>query len=103
MARQPKSITFSGWPCPNFTSSPECPVSVLAVAYPRRRAVAIAVYEIDPWYPPFPTPWNLPFHAPTGGIHTSNLISESLVGRAVASTRQNAGSGEVLVPGICGP
>src|SRR4029077_13941334 len=31
-------------------------------------------------------------HASAGGIHTSNLISESVVGRAVASTRQNAGN-----------
>ena len=39
-----------------------------------------------------PTPWNLLFQASVGGTHTSNLISESLVGRAVASTRQKAGS-----------
>src|SRR3954471_18239568 len=86
-------------------SSPLCPVSVLAVAYPRRSAGAIAEYEIDPWYPPLPTPWNLPFHASTGGIHTSNLISESLVGRAVASTLQNADTviGEVLPGGENGP
>src|SRR4051812_22644899 len=73
-------------------SSPLCPVSVLAVAYPRLSAAAIAVYEIDPWYPPLPTPWNFPFHASDGGIQTSNLMSESLVGRAVTSTRQKAGS-----------
>src|SRR5204863_991034 len=38
------------------------------------------------------TPWNLPFHASAGGIHSSNLISESEGGRATASMRQNAGS-----------
>jgi hypothetical protein len=31
------------------------------------------------------------------------LISESDVGRAVASTRQNAGNGEAFAPGSCGP
>src|ERR1700741_169691 len=84
-------------------SSPVWPVSVLAPAYPRRSPAALAVYPIAPEYPPLPTPSSLPFHASTGGIQTSNLISESLVGRAVASTRQNAGSGDVLLPGICGP
>jgi hypothetical protein len=34
----------------------------------------------------------LPFHAAVGGIQTSNRISESAVGLAVASTRQNDGS-----------
>jgi hypothetical protein len=33
----------------------------------------------------------LPFHAADSGSHTSILISESLVGRVVAATRQNAG------------
>ncbi len=47
-----------------------------------------------------PTPWNLPFHVSLGGIQTSNLMSESLVGRAVASTRQNAGS---VVIAVCEP
>jgi len=35
---------------------------------------------------------NLPFQAPEGGSQTSILIIESLVGRIVAATRQNAGS-----------
>src|SRR4051794_26492197 len=90
--RYAQSTIFSGCPCPNFMSSPVWPVSVLATAYPRRSPVAIAVYPIAPEYPPLPTPSNLPFQASAGGIQTSNLISESLVGRAVASTRQNAGS-----------
>src|SRR5579863_2544759 len=34
---------------------------------------------------------NLPFHAADGGSQTSILITESLVGRMVAATRQNAG------------
>src|SRR3954468_21312968 len=90
--RYAQSTIFSGCPCPNFMSSPVWPVSVLATAYPRRSPVAIAVSPIPPEYPPLPTPSNLPFQASAGGIQTSNLISESLVGRAVASTRQNAGS-----------
>src|SRR5688572_26700425 len=45
---------------------------------------------MEPCQAPFPTPWNLPFH-PAAGIQTSILISESLVGRIVARTRQCAG------------
>src|SRR5260221_2248620 len=63
-------------------------------------------WRIAPEYPPLPTPSSLPFHASAGGIQTSNLMSESLVGRAVASTRQNAGS-VIVVPvplgGVKGP
>src|SRR5579862_9730710 len=40
--------------------------------------------------PPLPVPRSLPFH-PDAGIQTSILISESLVGVAVAAIRQNAG------------
>src|ERR1700683_1630333 len=40
--------------------------------------------------PPLPVPRSLPFQ-PDTGIHTSILISESLVGMEVAETRQNAG------------
>src|SRR5437764_533242 len=43
-----------------------------------------------PANPPLPTPRNRPFHA-FNGIHTSILISESLVGVSVAATRQNGG------------
>src|SRR6476619_2002520 len=58
-----------------------------------------------PPYPPLPTPWNLAFHAATGGIHTSNPIFEPAVGVAVASTRQKAGSViGVRIPGaVKGP
>src|ERR1700733_1805398 len=45
---------------------------------------------MDPVHPPLPTPWNLPFQ-PSVGSHTSILISESLLGRSVAATRQKAG------------
>ncbi len=41
----------------------------------------------------------MPFQEAAGGIHTSNLISESLVGRAMASTRQNVGT----VSAVCAP
>src|SRR5580704_16727685 len=43
-----------------------------------------------PTQPPLPTPWNLPFH-PSDGSQTSILMSESLLGRKVAATRQKAG------------
>src|SRR5262249_44168205 len=50
-----------------------------------------AGYAIEPLNAPLPTAWYLPFQ-PDTGIHTSILTSESLVGRSVAATRQNAGS-----------
>src|SRR6266571_5360945 len=43
-----------------------------------------------PPMPPVPLPWKLPFQ-PVTGIHTSILMSESLVGFRVAVTRQKAG------------
>ena len=51
----------------------------------------MAFSGIDPPIPAVPTPWNLPFQ-PVAGIHTSILISESLLGLVVAITRQKAGS-----------
>jgi hypothetical protein len=48
-------------------------------------------YQISPDHIPLPTAWNFPFH-PSKGSHTSNRISESFVGLAVAATRQKAGS-----------
>src|SRR5215831_9365625 len=45
---------------------------------------------ICPSHPPFPVPSNFPFQLDAGS-QTSNLISESLVGRDVAVTRQNGG------------
>src|ERR1700733_13038420 len=45
---------------------------------------------MDPDQPPLPTPWNLPFQ-PSTGSQTSILMSESLLGRRVAATRQKAG------------
>jgi hypothetical protein len=44
-----------------------------------------------PAQPPLPTAWNVPFH-PDIGIHTSTLMSESVLGASVAVTRQNSGS-----------
>src|ERR1700722_13274034 len=46
---------------------------------------------MEPAKPPLPTPRYLPFQ-PDIGIHTSNSILESLEGRMMAWTRQNAGS-----------
>src|SRR5215510_7296058 len=45
---------------------------------------------ICPSQPPFPVPSNFPLQFDAGS-QTSKLISESLVGRDVALTRQNAG------------
>src|SRR5580692_5741933 len=42
-----------------------------------------------PAAPPLPVPRNLPFQAPGGGIQTSILMCDSLVGLMVAATRQN--------------
>src|SRR5215510_1867573 len=62
-------------------------------------------YEISPAQPPLPRPMNLPFH-PDAGIHSSNLMSESLVGLISAATRQNAGKlsnrGPGKLPGLSG-
>src|SRR5580658_8222495 len=44
-----------------------------------------------PANPPLPMPCSLPFQ-PASGIHTSILISESAVGLAMTTTRQNAGT-----------
>ena len=80
---------------PVFTMPPVCPVSVDAVAYPWRSALASdragGRYEIVPAHPPLPTAWNLLFHV-LAGSQTSTLISESLEGLRVAATRQNSGS-----------
>jgi hypothetical protein len=51
----------------------------------------MAKCKMTPPNPAFPTATNLRFH-PSIGSHTSNLISESGVGAAVAVTRQNGGS-----------
>ena len=50
----------------------------------------MAASGIVPAKPPLPTCSNLPFQ-PDAGSHTSNLISESLVGLATPRTRQKAG------------
>src|SRR5579871_806298 len=42
-----------------------------------------------PAAPPLPVPRNLPFQVPGGGIQTSILMCDSLVGLIVAATRQN--------------
>jgi len=56
----------------------------------RRSASPIPECEISPAQPPLPRPMNLPFHS-DAGIHSSNLMSESLVGLTSTATRQNAG------------
>src|SRR5579872_1331564 len=48
---------------------------------------------MNPFQPPFPTSWNLPFQ-PATGSQISVLISESLEGAMVMETRQNAGKSE---------
>ena len=90
--RYPKSTSFSSCPIAKLAPSLSCPVSVDAVAYPRSTPVASSLGSIAPPHPPFPVPFSFPFHAAPSGIHTSILISESLVGRNVAATLQNAPS-----------
>src|ERR1051326_3137212 len=74
----------------NSALPPACPVSVEAAAYPCVTASTRAPYEMAPLQPPLPTAMNFPFQ-PVAGIHTSILMSESLLGTRVALTRQNAG------------
>src|SRR5215831_12637256 len=84
--------------CIHTPPPPSCPVSVEAVAYPRRRPVARALLSMFPFQPPLPTTSNLPFQL-DAGIHTSILMSESFVGFTVTATRQNAGrSADALPP-----
>src|SRR2546426_12578878 len=84
-----KSNTFSGFSSGNG-EPPSWPVSLPGVAKPPRSVLAISVNGIEPPMPPVPFPWKLPFQ-PVAGIHTSILISDSLVGFRVAVTRQKAG------------
>ena len=83
-------------------------MSVAVAAYPAFTDIASCISSISPANPPFPIPCSLPFHLETGS-HTSSLMSESEVGLASATTRQNAGRllyrGErsVLLNGAGGP
>src|ERR1700761_2670387 len=92
MALYPKSMTFSGCPKAHSESrdSPRWPVSVDAVAYPRRMAGLIASRLMEPPNPSFPTARNLPFQ-PELGIHTPNRILEPFVGLISPCTRQKGG------------
>src|SRR6478609_7236366 len=69
---------------------PLCPVSVAVAAYPAFKASASSPLLIIPANPPLPRPCSLPFQ-PAAGSQTSILMSESDVGFACATTRQNAG------------
>jgi hypothetical protein len=64
-------------------------VFVPAVAYPWETATPIERKSISPANPPLPWPRNFPFHPPPG-IQTSILTSESALGVAFTTTRQNA-------------
>src|SRR5215471_14266483 len=86
-------MIFSGCPIAQAASigeDPVWPVSVAVAAYPAFTDVASCTLSIDPAYPPTPIPSSLPFHSETGS-QTSSLMSESEVGFASATTRQNAG------------
>src|SRR5215472_1495433 len=86
-------MIFSGCPIAQPASigdDPVRPVSVAVAAYPAFTNVASFTLSIDPAYPPTPIPSSLPFHPETGS-QTSILMSESEVGLASATTRQNAG------------
>src|ERR1700747_149976 len=54
-------------------------------------AFAISGKVIAPAEPPEPSPRKTPFHVPAGGIQTSKLMSDWLVGVAGAETRQKGG------------
>src|ERR1700730_3537834 len=89
-ARWPKSTTRSG--CKeNDQLLPVCPLSLDIVAYSRWIAFAISENVIAPADPPEPSPRKIPFQVPAGGIHTSKLMSDWLVGVAIAATRQKVG------------
>src|SRR5204863_8540987 len=62
-----------------------------AVAYPRMTPATSDAVGIDPAHPPLPACSYLPFQ-PETGIHTSNVISESLEGFVTALTTQRAGT-----------
>src|SRR5215469_11637165 len=85
-------MIFSGCPIaqPASIGPPVWPVFVAVAAYPAFTDVASCALSIDPANPPTPIPSNLPFHPETGS-QTSSLMSESRVGVASATTRQNAG------------
>src|SRR6202142_4340763 len=91
-ARYPKSTTFSGCPSAHAASvmPPWWPVSVDAVANPPSSNARICGTPIEPAKPPFPAPWNRPFH-PELGIHPTNRISESPDGLITPATWHDAG------------
>ena len=61
------------------------------MAKPARSAVAKASRLMNPPNPPFSTPSKLRFQFRAFGSHTSNLMSESLVGLIMPVTRQEGG------------
>src|SRR5580692_1842994 len=73
---------------------PLWPSSVPAAAKPRRSGSASDPTGTVPAQPPLPACRYLPFQ-PESGSQSSNLISESLVGRAVAWMAQCAGMFDV--------
>src|SRR5215831_16026210 len=81
----------SGLCSSTYRESPSCPVLFAAVAHPCLSGPIIDAGARPPARPPFPVPRNFPFHVEGSGSHTSILMSESLLGMDVASTRQNAG------------
>src|SRR5690349_14220919 len=90
-------MSFSGWPSANSALDPSWPRSHIADAYPRASPAPKADGLIEPVQPPFPLASSLPFHPDTGS-QTSIRISESLLGRNVAWTRQKEGSDGGLLP-----
>src|SRR5687768_2939483 len=94
-ARCPKSISFSGCPMAQpagpFALPASWPPFVPATAYPRWIAFANDEVGIVPAQPPLPLCIYLPFQL-ADGSQTSSLISESVVGRAMAFTIQRAGT-----------
>src|SRR6478672_3457100 len=85
-------MIFSGCPIaqPASVGDPVWPASAAVAVYPAFTDIASCIWSINPANPPLPMPCSLPFHPETGS-QTSSLMSESELGLASATTRQNAG------------
>ncbi len=82
--RDAKSTGSSRWPSSqsSFPGLLRCPVSVLAVAWPRRGDCITAPELTEPAGPPFPMPLNLPFRgfSPVAkGSQTSRVVSGAMI------------------------
>ena len=82
-------MIFSGCPRAQLAPGVLWPSSVDATAEPPRSGPIIESYRMVPAKPPLPTDSYRPVH-PVAGSHSSNPMSESLVGLMLPATRQKA-------------